>query len=253
MPKRRSKKTKISTKGLQKAVLAAFGLFVIFVIGQKAVLAVRSSPYFVVKEVFYDPSLEYISSKVINQLKGRSLFEINPKDIHDRIKSLYPRISNLRVVKRYPNQILIIAKQRKPFAQVLVSDQIFTLDRDRTVISAASSVSPELPYITGVQAKSRGVIVGVAMRDRKLDVAFNILSRAAQKRGLSGNLIGQIDVKNLSQIDLYLNNQLKVIIDQDDLDDKLETLVLVLSQVSSTIDEVNYIDLRFKEPIVKKK
>ena len=63
----------------------------------------------------------------------------------------------------------------------------------------------------------------------------------------------KIDVGHLSQIEIYLSDTFKIIFDQTDIPKKIQMLHLFLSQAKVKEDEVNYIDLRFKEPIVGRK
>ena len=48
-------------------------------------------------------------------------------------------------------------------------------------------------------------------------------------------------------------SNLKIIMDEDDLDHELKMLSLVLSQAKVDANNIKYIDMRFKEPILGKK
>ncbi len=66
-------------------------------------------------------------------------------------------------------------------------------------------------------------------------------------------LIKDINIENLSKIQLTLSNQLDVIIDRDKVAQKIRVLGVILAQERLDLKEVKYVDLRFKEPIIGKK
>jgi hypothetical protein len=57
-------------------------------------------------------------------------------------------------------------------------------------------------------------------------------------------------VENLSKIFLELESGLMIIMDGQNLVDKVHMLNLLLSQKQINLQRVNYIDLRFKEPVM---
>ena len=60
----------------------------------------------------------------------------------------------------------------------------------------------------------------------------------------------KIDVDNLKEIDFHLSNGLKIIVDKTDIERKMNTLAMVLSRNRLDTEQVKYIDLRFKDPIL---
>ena len=51
----------------------------------------------------------------------------------------------------------------------------------------------------------------------------------------------------------YINDTLKVIVDDKDIERKLKILKVLLAKTKSEFGNLRYIDLRFKEPVVGKK
>ena len=62
-----------------------------------------------------------------------------------------------------------------------------------------------------------------------------------------------LDMTNLSEIQCVLANQMKIILAEDKIQQKIMMLGFLMAQGAVKAETVNYVDLRFKEPIISKK
>jgi hypothetical protein len=62
--------------------------------------------------------------------------------------------------------------------------------------------------------------------------------------------IHAVQAGNLSKIDMLVGENMHVILDQDDTQDKIELLQMLISANKINLNQVKYIDLRFKEPVI---
>ena len=72
--------------------------------------------------------LQFINKNDLTYLIGRNIFMISLKDVHRRLGYKYPQIAQLKIVKHYPDELLIQAKKRYPLAQAFVRKRIATVD-----------------------------------------------------------------------------------------------------------------------------
>ncbi|MBF0384601.1 MAG: cell division protein FtsQ/DivIB [Candidatus Omnitrophica bacterium] len=212
-----------------------------------------NSNYFKVKAVVIDPSLQFISLRDVDFLKGESIFEIDLKKVQRKISQKYPQVSDLKVFRRFPDEILLNAKKRYPFAQISFWGKLLTLDEDGVLLSAANKREASLSLISGLKNSDKNVRPGFPVGGRDLRVAFIILDEFNKARPNANFRVEEMDASNLSNIVLTLTNKLKVIAEEDDIKGKMRVLGFLLSQRELDFEKIKYIDLRFKEPIIGKK
>ena len=208
--------------------------------------------YFKVKDILVDPGLEFINKHDLERLKGINIFSINLPEVQRKLDYKYPQIKDLKVARRFPNQIFIAAKKREPFAQTNWQRRTLTVDEYGVILSMVSQPDKRLPFIEGIQPKEK-VALGLPLNDDESKAALEVIKKFKKNQDLSRYNIAQINVTDLSRINCFLSNNLSVIVDTRGLEDKMGMLSLVLTSGQLKIDQVNYLDLRFKEPVIGKK
>jgi len=249
----KNKKTKLSASFAKRTT----GIIVVLAVlcaGYKPMISfLKKSDYFAIKDIWYESSLQSIQSSELTGLKGRNLFSVDIQKIQKQLQSRYPQFKQLMVLKRFPNQILVVAKKRTPVAQVKIQNRSVTVDERGAILVFTEGPDSHLPLITGVRFKGGKIQVGSLTDSRELQLALKIIRAFETDRVLSFYRIARIDVGNLSEIYFYITNNLKIIMDEDNLDHEFKMLGLVLPQAKIDTDHVKYVDLRFKEPILGKK
>ncbi len=207
-----------------------------------------NDPIFTVKNVLVESSIQFIDTNSLKVLKGRNIFNVDIERIEKRLSAQYPQITHLRVVRELPDRIKVLAKRRDMLYQVRLKGKYLLVDAQGVaVIYIAKPIN--LVVVTGVSTKTplklgqkvsgvltEAVAIATLMRDN------NTLNKF--------KLIG-IDVANPAKIIVSLADiRAKIILDVDHGAKKLNVLNLLLTQKKIDLRLVDYIDLRFEEPVI---
>jgi len=211
------------------------------------------SKLFTIQTVMIDPSLHFIEEKDFRRLKGKNIFTVNLKELQKKIAFKYPRVTQLRIVRHFPSQISIDAKQRAPFAQALIKGKMLTFDKEGIILSLINKRNSKLPYVNGIPSSRQKLNLGFSLSGKEIRTALRIIKAFHENSTLSSYAIESIQINNFSQIEVMLSNHLKIYFDQYQIKRKTKELAFMLSRERMNPDETNYIDLRFKEPIIGKK
>ena len=223
--------------------------FVFFTGYVNAVEFLTSSPLFEVKDVLIDKSIQFIDLRSLRDLKGTNIFKIDIGKIDRQIAERYPYIAQLRVVRQLPDRVLILAKKREPLMQIYFRKKYLLLDTEGVTLYFVLTPTP-LPLVHGIPLNDEGVFLGGHLRGTALSKVVEILNSFKASPFLKRWRIHAIEAGNLSRIDLSVGENMHVILDQDDTQDKIELLQMLISTNKIRLNQVKYIDLRFKEPVI---
>ncbi len=237
-------------------VIVAFAGFLIF---NNTRHFLYHTDFFAVKEVVKSPSLSFISSRYLQNLLGRNIFTIDLKKVQQQLQKQYPHIDQLRVVRGFPNRLYLDARTRDPLVWARMGGQPFFLDKKAIVLPVEKSTS-SFPEILGLDQQRR-FVVGKPLAGTRIRVALDIVRTIQSDAYLSAYAVKKVDVQHLSRIGVTLESaqiplmsiRFSVIMDDDRISQKVKTLGILLSQGNLNPQEIKYIDLRFKEPILARK
>ncbi|HOW34808.1 MAG TPA: hypothetical protein PL155_00125 [Candidatus Omnitrophota bacterium] len=247
------KKTKASVYILKNIIILIVLVFFSFLTYQKVAFLLRHSDYFMIRSIICEPSLRFMEASLVSNFKGKNIFAVDLKKIERHLRVEYPRFTQLKILKRFPDQILVAARERAPFAQTKVNGKIVTLDPQGAMMEVSTDLDDRLPFIIGVRLVVPKFVLGSRVDSIALRAAFEVIKAFRSEPELAGYHIAKIDVTNLSQIYFYINDDLRIIADQENIVRQLKILGLLLLQAKTELKDVKYIDLRFKEPILGKK
>ena len=246
------KKSFFSFTFFKNLVVGILVIGLISFLWQALVVKVQDSQLFRIRSIkVSDPSMQYINSSRLINLKGRNIFTVNLNSFARQLQLQYPEIAEIKLLKRFPDQIVVATKKRFPFAQTRIRNKDVTLDSKGIVLSSSTLIPEDLPLISGVLAQKAQIVPGTQLQSEELKIALEVIKIFRMNKYLSVYKILRIDVTNLSQIEFYLSDSLKVIIDQSNIPEKIQLLSLILSQAKLKLEEVNSIDVRFKEPLIR--
>lgn len=230
---------KVSRIAVIRLIVFLFIGFVFFTGYVNTVEFLTSSPLFEVKEVMIDRSIGFIDLRSLKDLKGHNIFKIDIKRIDRQISERYPYIAELRVVRQLPDRILVLAKKREPLMQIYVKKKYLILDTQGVAL-----------YYTQQPVELPQVFLGKHIHGPALNKVADILNTFKASVYLNRWRIHTVQADNLSKIDLTVGENMHVILDQDDTQDKIELLQMLISANKIDLNKVKYIDLRFKEPVI---
>ena len=253
MAKRSRKKNKKATMiYLKFIILGIFFIFILFFVFNRSMYFFNHAEMFKIKEVIREPSLQFIESRSLTRLKGQSIFSVNLRAVQKQLQSRYPEVDRLRIIRKFPNRIYIVAQKREPFAYLTLEKKDVLLDKEGVVLSVNALPDQKLPLVRGVRT-NQTIVPGESLGLRQINVALEIIKTVEKNEYLTKHKIESIDVSNLSKIDLFFLDTFKVIIDQGRVSQKINKLGILVSQGNLDVKTINYIDLRFKEPILGQK
>ncbi len=239
----------ISRIAVIRTIVFLFIGFVLFTVYVNTVEFLKSSPLFEVKDVMIDRSIQFIDLRALKDLKGTNIFRVDINKIDRQIAERYPYIAQLRVVRQLPDRILILAKKREPLMQIYYKKKYLLLDTEG--VALYYTLQPALlPQVYGIPLERSWLFLGGHLRGQELSKVVDILNMFKASPYLRRWRIHAVQAGNLSKIDLLVGENMHVILDQDDTQDKIELLQMLISANRINLDQVKYIDLRFKEPVI---
>lgn len=251
MARRKQKKIPLSFFKIGGVVILAGVLG--FVLFRAVSYGLLESEAFRVKTVNVDPSLSIINPSALAWIEGQNIFKVDLNQVHELLSQRYPQVEQLRVIRQFPDQINIKAKQRHPLAQTQVRGKVVTLDEQGVVLSTSTGRDEKFPFIQGISNSNKRLMLGQKFSSSGMKDALDIIRIFQDNRVLESYSIQSIDVANISKIELVLSNELTVYVDAEELARKMRVLGYVLTRASINYGEVKYLDLRFQEPVIGKK
>ncbi len=236
-------------------------IFVLLIVVAACILVSRgvkqffwTCPYFKIKTIAVeDPNLQFIARDDLAKYRGRTIFGVNVQDIQRQLAVKYPQVASLKIVKNFPDQLSVVAKKRYPIFQLLTRNRILTLDVNGAVVDNQAKLDAGLTVLTGIRLPSSYIGIGAIIRDERMTTAVKILRLFRATPGLSSMKVLKINLDSLSGIEVYLSDEFKVIADKDTLDEKIPVLGVLFSQGRINMAQLNYIDLRFNDPVLGKR
>jgi hypothetical protein len=127
----------------------------------------------------------------------------------------------------------------------------------------------DLPIIMGLETKIFGPKPGTRYNVKELALVLNIIKEVNKNKVLKHYKIKKIDVASPVNTSIFISHPqvmidyskgrqkiipqgaVEVKIGQEEIKDKVAILAGLINQEKSELDNIKYIDLRFKEPVIK--
>ncbi len=245
-----------------KLVIAGLIIFstLFFIIGY-LVKNLKNSDYFKIKDIVSSRPQEGID---FSYFIGRNIFALDLKNESGYISELYPVYRKIRLVRLLPDRLFVVFTPRQPLAYVKLY-RYFYVDSDLAVFEVPQELADEdLPVIVGLEKKILAVESGKQYNIKDLGLALNIIKEAKLNSALKNYKIKRIDVTNAVNTSFFIQRSgntrgraitgielLEVKIGQDSITDKTRVLADLLTQLENDLNDIKYIDLKFKEPVIK--
>ncbi|MBP9854029.1 MAG: cell division protein FtsQ/DivIB [Candidatus Omnitrophica bacterium] len=213
----------------------------------------NKSKMFNVKSIMIDPALQFIQHRDLEHLHGKNIFKLDLQREEQTLLMKYPQISELKVERRYPNQIHLAAKKRNKLAQFEHHNRFLVIDDEGIILSSSEKKDDDVPLLEGARLRLASATPGEKINNPEVMAGLEIIRAFTDNTTLSSYKILRVDVDQVSKILLYLDNDVNAILDDQKINYKMQVLGIVLTQGNLNPKEVNYIDLRFNEPIIGKK
>ena len=206
----------------------------------------------------------------MNYLKQKNIFGLDLQKESRRIAEAYPTYKNVRLIRVFPNRLFVDFLRRQPLAYLRLS-RYFCVGDDLVLFEMPGELEdPDLPVICGLENKIHGPRPGKRYPVKELWLGVYLAHEIKSTKGLADYKIKKIDVGNPDSAAFFLSVPqaeapegskaktavstplyLEIKIGQDGIRLKLKILSGLLAQLKKPLAEIDYIDLRFKEPVIK--
>lgn len=251
-PKKRAKPSENKIRKIPLPVISVLGSFLVLALISATVwfYMFRSGVFTIESIVINKPQGDVFSGgeeKLRRFYTGRNIFSVDLIQIEALIRNEYPQIRNVEVKRRIPNVLEVDIKYREPFAYLDTAGGI-VMDRDGMVLSSGD-VPEGIVKILGISffftRPSTGSRIDNAMLDKALDL-IDALRRAAR---LTGKEIDHIDVSDRNNLVVRVRG-VNVNMGADGFTRKIEHLRAIIGDPAIKMEEIRYIDLRFRDPVI---
>lgn len=234
--------------------IAILSLIILVIFLKAALQFLKNSDFFQIKKITYPKVVQIPSYSDIFDLMGRNLFSVNIKEVSEKVKKNFPQLTQVRLLRHLPDELIIEAQKRKPLALVKLSDKYFSVDSDCVIISESNRTQDNnLPLILGIMSRPISLRIGQIYDDSNLKFGLEIIQEIDKISYLKNFALSKVDVSNLSRTLFAFTNGIEVIIGEENISERLKLLAVVISRLSNELDKIKYIDLRFKEPAIGRK
>jgi cell division septal protein FtsQ len=201
-------------------------------------------------------------------LKGRNIFEIDLEKEASHIAQSYPSYKKIRLIRFIPNLLFVDFLKRKPLA-IIKAYRSFYIDESLTLFEMPQETEiQDLPQVWGLEKKLFGAKYASQLYCPELVLARDIIREAQANKVLKNYKLKRIDVSALSNASIFLlvpkglsnytkgqilapEEEIEIKLGHENISGKLGILAALLIQVRNNLNNIKYIDLRFKEPVIK--
>lgn len=197
------------------------------------------------------------SLRLRQSLIGTSLWDLDLQGLADELHQQQPWLKEVRVIRQLPNTLRIEPIERRPVAQVKLEGWC-PVDRDGFVLPPSLNRNPEsLVRVVGVERGGTPVRVGKDNRTHELlQLALRLLDKLRRAPALVSYQLIEIQVADPRAIRFLIARQggaepIEVRCGSEaELDMQLKRLRTALTVVARRALAVEYIDVRFPEPVL---
>lgn len=222
-----------------------------------------TSEFFAVKQI-----LVRNSSESFEYLKGRNIFSLDLNNQSAKALLNCSDCRRVRFLRILPNCIFVDFLKRQPVALVKFYKN-YAIDQQGVFFNLIGTAEEaDLPVIYGLETKIFGPKPGVKYKRPEIDLALSIIQEFKANKALRTFALKRIDVSSLQSAGLFVLlprqtvNYTKFIpqlewvgfevrIGDGSIKQKLMILGGLLMQADKEWKNIKYIDLRFKEPVIK--
>ncbi|MFH1189334.1 MAG: cell division protein FtsQ/DivIB [Candidatus Omnitrophota bacterium] len=232
-------------------VLVVFVFLIFAAILLKAFL--HESDYFKLRSVDVKASFldarasSSISSRILSAYKMNSIFSVPLARIAQYIQSSYGDVRDVSVRISLPDKLVVNLKLRRPVALVK-SGKFYPVDEDGVVLPAGSRVDAlnDIPVINGIDIRT----VNSRYASRSLKLALGLLEEIRHTRSLSSLGVAAINVYDPRNMSFSLKNGVEIRVGDEKFRERLDLLSKALRDPRLVMDNIAYIDVRFKDIII---
>jgi len=213
-----------------------------------------TADFFAVKQVVVRNS-----EKSFDYLKGRNIFSLDLNVESWRAASNCPDCRKVRFARILPGCVFVDFLKRQPVALVKFYKD-FAIDEQGVLFYPNAAIAKAgLPVISGLETKIFAPKPGTRYKRAELDLALSIIKEFKANKAFQGFTLTGIDVANLPSAGFFILLPKQGRAEPAGFEartgaGKIREKMIILGgliQARSEWGNIKYIDLRFKEPVIK--
>lgn len=254
--KKQARKNSGKNYDLGKIVFSKKGIIFFTLLGISAGLIIFTYGYLSKSAYFNIESVEVrgtnltpqlLNKKIFNTAIGENIFTLGLTSVHNRLIEEYPEIQDLKVIKQFPNKLVLRIKARKPIAQVLYYNKLYPVDAESVIIPNISDIAQKnLPVIGGINFRFDQNI-GKKCNSKQLEKTFLLIDAMRNSGFLSEHDLGVIDASDYKNLSFFIEDGIEIKIGDRDFPERLGRLKKTFLDPKINKSEIKYLDLRFED------
>jgi len=214
----------------------------------------KNSPYFNIDGMFCSEQDKLSKIEKLLKVKGKNIFSVNLKEVSRVIQEKYPGIFEISVTRVFPNKLRVAFKERIPLAKLSLPNNNFVIDNEAVILKVPEDFDDSvLPVINGSFIAFKDLKTGQKIKSKNLNVALSILEYMSSPGQFKKYKVTELDTANVNKISFMVDSDIQIIVREEDFKEKLKILNSLFDQLSQKVNNIKYIDLRFKDPIINYK
>ena len=256
MAKRKQKISPISIDFVYRGIIAVLVIAALILSWLAMSSYIRHAGIFVIHDVTAVESLGLLDVAELEKLKGQNILSVDLAKVQERIAVRYPQIADLRVMRRFPDEISVSGTRRMPFAALNIDGHTVLVSRDGYFLGVPGKDDGALVVIKGLLRQK--TYSGTVASGPLVTLALKSIEQVLNDPILSAFHLRSLDVSDAGKIPFVFGRmedsaKFDVIMDKDSCLAKLKTVSVMLARTEFTTSEIKYIDLRFESPVIGKR
>ena len=240
-------------KALPSAILVGSISFIVFGVRQM----LHADPYFQVGRVTVFPSGILTPSEyqfLEQRSQGRSLLEIDLKYVSQNLER-NPKVRRAEIMRQLPNELHVLLTVRLPFIQVQFKQggPYYSVADDQLILSIQDSPRPDLMILEDFTSEKKAYAAGTLYQNKHFDRLARIFESVKADPILSAENISQLAMDQLGNMTLILKDGIELKVGNEIVLSESSRVVLGSLLKSGERNRILYLDLRYRDIIVKRK
>jgi len=243
-------------------LIAAIVVIIAIIITAGLIFAqyLKSLSFFTIKEIIVKDN----NRIDLSYLKGKNIFNIDLSRESLYAWRMYPVYKRIRLIRVLPNRIYVDFAKRKPMALVKINNRYFAVDEGAIFFDAGLILDARdpgwinLPLILGLGHKIPNPRSGTKYYVSELGVGLRLIRDMTKIRICRDFRLISIDLSNADSLLLQFSlpslagsGIVEVKLGREDTGTRIRILAGLLYRFKKDWNSVKYIDLRFKEPVIR--
>ncbi len=183
-------------------------------------------------------------------LIGDNLWSVNLRAVSEELHRQQPALKSVRVIRQLPDAIRIQPITRLPIAQVKL-DRWYDVDREGFILPEPKAQPDDRLIQLAGWDRTGGLKPGRDNTDERLQLGLRVWEALRRTRPMIARRITEINVAYPEQIRLIMDGNTEIRCGAEkELAANLDRLQGTLRALAKQPFSVQYIDLRFQEPVV---